>query len=76
MKHARADYDRIQDPAGLIPENEPVFLLRAQDQTAAKTVMFWASLQPEGPAKTLALAHACRMKDWPVKKIADVPEGI
>jgi hypothetical protein len=30
MKHARDDYNRIQDPAGLIPEDEPVFLLRAQ----------------------------------------------
>lgn len=32
MKHARADYDRIQDPAGKIGEDEPVFLLRAQDK--------------------------------------------
>ena len=28
MKHARDDYNRIQDPAGKIPEDEPVFLLR------------------------------------------------
>lgn len=32
MKHARSDYDRIQDPQGLIPDGEPVFLLRAQDK--------------------------------------------
>src|SRR4051812_16991394 len=32
MKHARGDYqNRIVDLAGLIPENEPVFLLRAKD---------------------------------------------
>ena len=41
MKHARTDYDRIQDPAGKIPADEPVFLLRAQDQTAADTVEYW-----------------------------------
>lgn len=35
MKHARPDYDRIQDPAGIIPEDEPVFLLRGQDRYAA-----------------------------------------
>lgn len=35
MKHARADYnERIQDSANLIPEDEPVFLFRAQDALA------------------------------------------
>lgn len=38
MKHARDDYDRIQDPAGLIPEDEPVFLFRAQDRFAAEAL--------------------------------------
>lgn len=32
MKHARQDYDRIQDPSNKIPEHEPVFLLRGQDK--------------------------------------------
>ena len=49
MKHARPDYDRIQDPLavckGGIPENEPVFLLRAQDWIAARVVRIWATLQ-------------------------------
>ena len=31
MIHARADYDRIQDPEGKIGDDEPVFLLRGQD---------------------------------------------
>lgn len=32
MLHGRKDYNkRIQDSAHLIPEDEPVFLLRAQD---------------------------------------------
>jgi hypothetical protein len=34
MRHARADYDRIQDPDGLIPQDEPVFLIRGQDRAA------------------------------------------
>ena len=49
MKHARPDYDRIQDPLpvseGGIPEDEPVFLLRAQDCIAARVVRIWAILQ-------------------------------
>ena len=35
MKHSRSDYqNRIVDLANLIPENEPVFLLRAKDACA------------------------------------------
>jgi hypothetical protein len=74
MRHARSDYDRIQDPSGKIPEDEPVFLLRGQDQTAAATVRHWASLQAsESPLRTLAEAHAARMDAWAVKKEADGP---
>lgn len=38
MKHARKDYDRIQDPENKIPEHEPVFLLRAQDKLFIPTL--------------------------------------
>lgn len=38
MIHARDDYNRIQDPAGKIPADEPVFLLRAQDALACQAV--------------------------------------
>ena len=35
MKHARSDYQaRIQDVAGLIPADEPVFFIRGQDKAA------------------------------------------
>ena len=44
MKHAREDYNRIQDPSGLIPEAEPVFLLRGQDELAAPTLRYYADL--------------------------------
>jgi len=43
MKHARKDYDRIQDPAGLIPADEPVFLLRGKDVLAPEIVRERAS---------------------------------
>lgn len=44
MKHAREDYNRIQDPEHKIPEDEPVFLLRGQDKVAASAVRYWAVL--------------------------------
>ena len=43
MKHARSDYDRIQDPEKKIPEKEPVFLLRGQDICAPYAVLVWAA---------------------------------
>lgn len=43
MIHARKDYNRIQDPEGIIPENEPVFLLRGQDKFAPELLLRWAS---------------------------------
>lgn len=42
MNHARHDYNRIQDPAGLIPDDMPVFLLLGKDKHAAATVRYWA----------------------------------
>lgn len=43
MKHARPDYDRIQDPANKIPADEPVFLLRGQDKAAPAAVRAYAN---------------------------------
>ena len=75
MKHARADYDRIQDPDGLIPDDEPVFLIRGQDVVGAKTVRDWASNNAQvggDPVLTaLALEQANRMDEWPTHKPAD-----
>ena len=78
MKHAREDYNpRIQDSAGLIPDDEPVFLLRAQDVNAALLVDIWALLAARAgcSAEIVAMAreHATRMHDWPVKKRPDLP---
>lgn len=73
MIHARNDYQRIQDPQSKIPADEPVFLLRAQDSTAAEVVRFWVRLNRrtlaadkkkdgdinvEGRKKAIALAEA------------------
>ena len=79
MIHAREDYNRIQDPAGLIPDDEPVFLLRAQDELACMAVAYYAELCKRCQALPVAMkaqAHADRMKAWPVKKVPDLPAGV
>jgi hypothetical protein len=77
MKHAREDYNRIQDPENKIPADEPVFLIRAQDTSAAATVRFWAeeNLRNGGSerASDLALVQAREMENWPKHKPADLP---
>lgn len=82
MKHARADYDRIQDPAGLIPQDEPVFLLRASDMTAPAAVREWANLQYRMKGNrdmaNAAMRQAEAMESWQAEhgmKVADAPEG-
>lgn len=68
MKHAREDYAAIQDPRGLIPEDEPVFLLRAQDVTAPDVVRYWASRAQAANAEPniviAALEQATKMEQW------------
>lgn len=76
MKHAREDYNRIQDPAGIIPDDEPVFLLRAQDKNAAFAVRSWAlAVEEDGGDPAIVAAarnHADAMDDWPKKKKPDL----
>jgi len=87
MLHARPDYNRIQDPAvedssllspGSTPigENEPVFILRAQDITAAAIVREWAALNEKlggsATAINLAKTQARRMESWHTRKLADM----
>lgn len=78
MKHGRADYNyHIQVPASVIPAEEPVFLLRAQDRAAAPAVRAWATvaqaLGADPQVVANALSHADLMEAWPVKKIPDSP---
>jgi hypothetical protein len=77
MRHARNDYNnRIRDFYGMIPDDEPVFLLRGQDQVAAETVRFWADRNDEAGGdpelSRLAREHADAMDRWPTKKPADL----
>ena len=85
MKHARKDYtERIQDSAKLIPDDEPVFLIRGQDQVGHMAVRAWAYLHRTNGgsdvAFTLAMQHADVMEQWTKSrksKPADVPpEGL
>jgi hypothetical protein len=90
MKHARSDYDRIQDPgyadaSGVkhqIPDDEPVFLIRAQDITAPRAVSFWAILARDSGAipdiVNAAIEQGSKMLRWQVDhkaKIPDMPAG-
>lgn len=78
MIHARTDYNRIQDPAGLIGADEPVFLIRAKDKTAASAVRAWAALASKAGAATniieAALAHAETIEAWQAKNATQVPD--
>lgn len=82
MKHARSDYDHIQDPSGKIPADEPVFLLRASDMLAPNVVRHWAlqakanGCDPEIIAA--AESHVQAMIDWQKshgRKRPDMPPG-
>jgi hypothetical protein len=78
MKHARADYDRIQDPEGLIPVDEPVFLLRGQDRFAAETVRYYAYLVQHSRDPDMKIVFAAQrqaevMDAWSTHKAPDMP---
>jgi hypothetical protein len=68
MKFTREDYNkRIIDTAGKIPEDEPVFLLRAQDVHAPSTLRHYAKLLEEAgnlPMAEELRAHARQMIIW------------
>lgn len=76
MKHAREDYDRIQDPDFKIPADEPVFLIRGQDVVSGDAVRQYAELHARAGGSReiyeLALRHAELMDLWPKKKNADL----
>lgn len=78
MKHARADYDRIQDPAGKIPADEPVFLLRGQDRCAPAIVDCWAILaEAMGASREIvdaAKSQARQMRSWQAHCAAKTPD--
>lgn len=64
MKHARSDYNAIQDqrPDG-IPVDEPVFLLRAKDKLAPEAVREWAARLHHRGGDPAMVAAALRQAD-------------
>lgn len=84
MKHAREDYDRrIQDAEGLIPQDEPVFLLRAQDAISVLTVRFWAETAAAMGVSPVIVEqvrqHIRRFEDWRLLngvKLPDAPHNL
>lgn len=68
MKHARSDYDRIQDPAGLIPEDEPVLLIRGQDKIAPMVLQQYVKIAEfhnvDQEIIDAVKAQIRRMKHW------------
>lgn len=80
MVHARKDYNRIQDPENKIPQDEPVFLLRAKDKFAPELLLRWAAkLRLNGGMPSMAAlveSHAQEMILWQEtfgSKIPDMP---
>jgi len=78
MKHARDDYNRIQDPANLIPADEPVFLIRGQDVAGPQTLRCWADLASDMGADEAivraALRQAHKMEEWQRSKAKKTPD--
>ena len=68
MKFTREDYNkRIVDTAEKIPQDEPVFLLRAQDIHSPSTLRFYAKLVEESGNIKMAeelYNHARQMVVW------------
>lgn len=82
MRHARNDYNRIQDPAYLIAPDEPVFLLRAKDEVAPLTVDKWADYAEQAGADwtmiKAARNQAQEMRKWQREhgcQVPDMPKG-
>ena len=78
MIHARDDYNRIQDPARLIGDDEPVFLLRAKDKCAPQAVRDWANAANAAGASPnivqAAFSQARAMDEWQEKHGNQVPD--
>ena len=79
MMHARRDYQhRIIDVDGLIPDEEPVFLLRGQDIIAPMLVEQWArEAQKRGASQAIvdaALDQVQAMLGWQRDHGAKVPD--
>ena len=78
MRHARPDYNRIQDPAGLIADDEPVFLIRGTDVAGPEAVRAWADIAKAYGASVqiveLARSHADEMAAYQQRRGFKTPD--
>jgi hypothetical protein len=78
MKFTRDDYNRrIVDLDKKIPEDEPVFLLRAQDLFAPSTLRHYASYLSQHGNNEMAeelYKHASNMVLWQKTKQVKLPD--
>lgn len=78
MRHLRSDYQRIQDPAHKIGEDEPVFLLRAQDKAFPDMLLGYIGYQRAVGNEALAsfierqMPEVHRWRDAHLTKQADL----
>lgn len=54
-------------------DDEPIFVLRAQDMTSPTVIKMWLRLNPELSMDKYADAIECiqQMENWPKRKMAD-----
>jgi hypothetical protein len=78
MIPGRRDYNLIGTEDDPIPQNEPVFILRAQDALALPIMLMYAVLaetqlsDPRLAAKVRE--HADLFRVWPTRKKPDLPQ--
>ena len=78
MRHARPDYEHIQDSTGKIPADEPVFLVRGQDVCAPATLRAWADEAEKQGANQdiidLVRSQAITMEEWQAENHSKIPD--
>lgn len=78
MRHAREDYNRIQDPSGKIPEDEPVFIIRGQDILGPIVLREYAAhaqyFHVSDDLIQKVLEHANAMEQWQKTIAVKVPD--
>lgn len=79
MRHARSDYDCVQDASGKIPADEPVLLIRGQDVCAVAAGRAWcktAAASGADPELVAAMErHLVAILDWQATRACKVPDA-
>ena len=80
MLHARKDYnERVQDSSGIIPDNEPVFLLRGKDVFAPILLDLYAAMVEYAAVSDKVIVrdvrtHAKAMRRWQKDCVQEFPD--